>query len=101
MLTTYMICFQAYRLLIDLANFFMAVSAGCVIVIGVPPRHDGTIQQIRDLNALLALDRGFGYKFIGVGCSFGNSSILGHDKVHLDAIGKSKLKRLIKNKIIC
>ena len=79
----------------------MASSAGRVILIGVPPRHDGTIKQIQDLNALLALDRGFGYKFIGVGCSLGNTSVLGLDKVHLDALGKAKLKRLIKKKIIC
>ena len=91
------ICFQAYRLLINLANFIMANSLGRVIVIGVPPHNDETIKPINDLNALLAFDKGFGYKFIGIGCSRGNSSVLGH-KVHLDAIGKSKLERLIKNK---
>ena len=95
------ICFQAYRLLIDLANFIMAQATARVIVVGVPPRHDGTLEEIRQLNSLLALDRRFGYKYIGVSCSLINKSVLGQDKVHLQAEGKAKLKRVIRTKIIC
>ena len=85
----------------DLANFLMQQTNGRIIIIGVPPRHDGTNEAIQQLNSLLQLDRGFGYKYIGVACSLSNETVLGDDKVHLDAEGKSKLKRVIKTKIIC
>ena len=71
------------------------------IIIGVPPRHGGINDAIQKLNSLLQLDRGFGYKYIGLSCSLSNETVLGQDKVHLEAEGKSKLKRVIKNKIIC
>ena len=82
-------------------HLLMEQSTGRIKIIGVPPRHDGTNESIDKLNSLLKLDRGFGYKYIGVSCSLSNETVLGQDKVHLEAEGKSKLKRVIKNKIIC
>ena len=69
----------------------MANATGRIVVIGVPPRHDGTCDQIREINSLLALDSRFGYKYIGVSCFLSNKSVLGRDKVHLEAEGKAKL----------
>ena len=63
-----MIRFQAYRLLIKLTNFLMEQSAGRVILIGVPPRHDETNEPIQKFNSLLALDKGLGYEYIGITC---------------------------------
>ena len=83
----------------NLANFLMSACQGRIIIIGVPPRHDGTNDAIRELISLLAIDKRFGYKFVGCGCSLSNKSVLGLDKVHLQEEGKLKLKRVINNKI--
>ena len=41
----------------------MEHSTGRVTLIGVPPRQDGANEKIQKLNSLLALEKGFGYKF--------------------------------------
>ena len=87
-----MTIFQAYCLLIKLANFLMEHSAGRVILIGVPPRHDGTNESSQKLNSLPALDKGLGYKFIGIACSLSYKSVLPKDRNHLETEGKSNLK---------
>ena len=79
----------------------MANSAGRVIAIGVPPRHDGTSEPIQELNSLLALNKCFGYKFIRVACSISNKSVLGRDKFHIEDEVKTKLRRVIQKKINC
>ena len=85
--------FQAYRLLIDLANFLMEQATGRVIIIGVPPRHDGTNLSIQELNYLLSLDKGFGYKYIGVAWSLSYETGLGDNKIHLEAENKCKFSQ--------